>query len=158
MAEPRVRTNLERSLYEVPKEVRRYRAWLGHFFGRTLLMGVAVVGMGALFKSQALIEVGLLTSLMSAILAPFGWLYEKFGSQRRLDVSGKGLVIDHGGGKVETYLFSGVEHVKLLWFPYVFASLRLHLNDGRVLALQPNWDRFDYVLDALRHAQPELTA
>jgi hypothetical protein len=158
VGEPRSRDNLERSLYEVPKEVRRYRAWLAYFFTRALVIGVILTGLGVLFKQHAIGVVGLFTVLLSAILAPLGWLFEKFGSRRRLDVSGTKFVLDHGAGRVETYELAKVEHVRLVWIPYLYAKLKIHMVDGRTLSLRPQWDRFDYVLDALHHAQPELTS
>lgn len=157
MGEPRERTNLERSLFEVPKEVRRYRSWLVRFSVRSLLIGVAVVAAAAVFEIRLLMAVGFIVALWSAGVLPAAYLIEKYGSRRRLDVSAKQFVIDDGRGRSETYLLSNVEHVRLIWIPYVYSRLKLHMTDGRTLVLTPGWDRFDYVLDTLRHAQPTLT-
>lgn len=158
MGQPNPRANLERSLFEVPKELRRYRSWLRRFSLRALGLGVAVVAGGALFKLPMVAYVGLVVTMSMAFVLPFAFLVEKFGSRRRLDVSVKQFVLDDGRGEVQTYALEKIEHVRLTWIPYLFARLRIHMVDGRVLSLAPRWDRFDYVLDLLHHAQPELTS
>jgi len=158
MGEPRNRDHLERSLYDNPMALRKYRASIARVSLGIFWSGFVSILVGVLFRVPLVTTVGTVWLASTLIAAPVSWWLDKFGSRRRLDVSREKFILDHGDGRAEEFRLADVEHIRLLWVPFFSGSIRLHMKDGRSLTLQRNWERFDYVLDLLRSVHPEMTS
>ncbi|MEK7355195.1 MAG: hypothetical protein AAB250_02010 [Bdellovibrionota bacterium] len=155
----KARSNLDRSLYRVPVAVQRtyLRMAKGLFYFAGTGVGLAALG---IFLQLGLVaNVGFAMVLFGAGFGAESWILIRMLKGKRLDVSDELITLDQGNGKVEIYPVAEIEHVKLIWIPHVFSRFVLHMKDGRKLSFNfALWERFDYVLDVVANAHPDMTS
>lgn len=152
------RSHLERSLRQGPVELRLLNGKMLKVLVWISAVSVALAMVGLLFGIRWLTPFALLFFVVFTPGTALGLVVVPFMRKKRLDVSRAGVQIDHGNGRVDWYSFNEVQSIFLPKFPYVATPFRICMRDGRELRLIPSWERFDYVLDLLSLARPDLTA